>query len=49
MTQEEFYDATSQALGLMLDNLDRIVIISQACLIVICGLVLYELFWRRRP
>lgn len=49
MTQEVFYDATNQALGLMLDNLDKIVIISQACLILICGLVLYELFWRRRP
>lgn len=49
MTQVEFYDSINQALGLMLDNLDKIVVISQACLILLCGLILYELFWRRRP
>ncbi len=48
MTQEEFYAATNEALGLMLDNLDKIVVMSQACLILICGICIYHVFWGSR-
>lgn len=48
MTQDEFYFATNQALTLILDNLDKIVVISQSVLITICGICIYHLFWGMR-
>lgn len=45
MTVEEYYPLIDQSLALILENLDKILIISQAMIILFCGIIIYHLFW----
>lgn len=45
MTIEEYYPLIDQALALILANIEKIVVISQAMMILFCGIIIYHLFW----